>query len=137
MIDQNQQKFFDACCKVRHYWGLKTSTFEQIGNLIANALHASLQDGVDQKKAEIHFGALWDEWTRWRATGFLLQERKKVAATISRWPNGNHYYVTLIGDGVNISKKFNTQPEAQKFYNRQIHRIEKQGRKVIGADCPA
>ena len=130
-MKDNQQKFYDACNEVRKMWGLKSSTFEQVSNLLSKALSASLQPGVDQKTADIHIDALWHEWTKWRAMDFLLQERKQVSATLSRWPRGRHYHVSLIGDGVNIFDKFNTPTEAEKFLNRHIRRLRRQGREVI------
>jgi len=131
MASDNQQKFYDACCEVRKYWGLTSSTFEQISNLLAKALSASIQDGVDKTKADIHFSSLWEEWVRWRSSSFLLQERKKIAATISKWPNGNHFYVSLIGDGVHEKEKFNTQVDAQKFYNKRIRHFQAQGKEIV------
>jgi len=126
-----QEKLNKACNDVRAAWGLRTSTFEQISGLIAAVAHAGIQEGVDQKRADVAFGAIWNEWTRWRALPFMLAKREQVSATITRWPNGRHYYVTLMGDGVNISEKFNTQPEAQKFLDEQVRRLIAEGREVL------
>lgn len=127
----NQQKFYAACNEVRKMWGLKTSTFEQVCSLIGKAISASVQPGVDQERAGIHITALWDEWARWRASDFILQERSQVAATISRWPRGRHYHASLIGDGVHIFDKFNTPVEARKFLDKHIRRLRKEGREII------
>ena len=133
----NERKFLDICCEVRQKWGLKTSTFEQLSGLIGQALSASVKPGVDDENAELHLTMLRDEWTRWRATGFLLQERKQVAATLSRWPRGRHYYVSFVGDGLNIRGKFNTQAEAQQFYDKEVRRLKREGRTIIDSQHAA
>jgi hypothetical protein len=126
-----QQQFYKACAKVRELWGLRTSTFEQITNAIAHAFVLSLAPSVDEKRAKTGFEALYFEWTQWRATYFLLQARKEVAASISKWPNGVHYYVRLFGEGVDVTEKFNRQADAQRFFDRQVSRYVAEGRKVL------
>lgn len=131
MTTGNQGKFYDDCNKVRQLWGLRTSTFEQIATAIAIAFESSLLPGVDESKAKIAFEALFNEWTEWRATSFLLQARKQVSASITKWPKGNHYYVRFFGDGVDVSEKFNTPEAAQRFFKRQVAKCEHEGRNVI------
>src|SRR5262249_54610406 len=123
----NEEKFLDACRAVRAAWGLKTSTFDQVCRLIAGALSASLKPGVDPDLADLHFMAIWEEWTRWRATDFMLASPKEVSAMITKWPRGNHYHVTLRGNGVNITEKFNEQGDAQTFLNRETDGLKKRG----------
>ena len=135
MDQSNQQKFYEACNKVRQAWGLRTSTFEQISNLMARAIHASIQPGVDQERADMLVRGMLEEWVRWRAAGFLLQAPARVSATISRWPNGNHYYVTLVGNGVDIQEKFNAKAEAESWLATQVRKLKQEGREVIRASA--
>jgi hypothetical protein len=131
--EDNQQKFYDACLRVREAWGLNTSTFDEIVRLIGQVIWTSTQPGVDEARAQVQVEAIWFEWTQYRAFSFMraTSSSNKVSATISRFPGGKHYHVTLLGSDVNIAEKFNTQPEAQKFYNSQLKRLKKEGREII------
>lgn len=130
-MNTEQRAFYDACNKLRGAWGNRNSTFEKICHLIANVITTSTKDGVDQEKAASQIEYMWWEWVNFRCFFFMMKSPKKISATITKWPNGNHFYVKIHGIGVLIEERFNTQPEAQKFLNKHVKNLKAEGFELI------
>jgi hypothetical protein len=126
----NKEKFSKSILDVRTAWGLRTSTFSQICQLIGIAIAASIESDIDQEFAQTAISAMWMEWTEYRAAYFLLKSPDEVAATIVRWPSGKHYYVNIHGKGVQIQEKFNRVQDAESFMNGEIKNLERQGKTI-------
>lgn len=126
----NQEKFNKALLDVRTAWGLKTSTFESISQLIGIAISSSCGPEVNQAQAQTMIEAMWMEWVEHRAKYFLLKAPDEISATIVRWPKGKHYYVNIIGKGVNVQEKFDRVQDAESFMNSEVERLERIGKTV-------
>jgi hypothetical protein len=127
----NQEKFHKAICDIRKAWGLKTSTFEEICQLIGIAISLSANSDVNDEMAQVAMEAIWLEWTGYRAGYFMMKSPEEVYTNIVRWPQGKHYYVKIYGNGVSIEEKFNRVQDAEKFLKDEVVKLEQQGKKVI------
>lgn len=126
--------FREAYISLRALWGNRNSTFEQIEKAYANLFYVGFQ--VDCERAdylrhvESFLLAAQFEWGKRMFFFIGKQDALTVVVSITRWPNGKHYYVTFRGADIDSTETFSFVGAAESYAKREKTKLIKQGYQV-------